>query len=122
MAKGTVFGIGAVDKTDHRHRWLLRARRERPRRCRAAKTGYKFSRCDVDYHLTSPMVDHGQCNNNITPQHPRSVTASGEAMRRRDFITAVVVAASALRVAGSFGKCPDTASMQRLRASLSDDT
>jgi len=35
---------------------------------------------------------------------------------------AAVVAASALRVAGSFGKCPDTASMQRLRASLSDDT
>jgi hypothetical protein len=35
---------------------------------------------------------------------------------------AAVVAASAFRVAGSFGKCPDTASMQRLRASLSDDT
>lgn len=35
---------------------------------------------------------------------------------------AAVVAASALRVAGSFGKCPDRASMQRLRASLSDDT
>jgi len=32
-----------------------------------------------------------------------------------------VVAAPALRVAGSFDKPPDTASMQRLRASLSED-
>jgi len=28
---------GAVEKADHRHRPLLRARRERPRRCRAAQ-------------------------------------------------------------------------------------
>ena len=34
---------------------------------------------------------------------------------------AAVVAAPALRVAGSFGKPPDTASMQRLRASLRED-
>jgi hypothetical protein len=25
-----------IEKTDHRHRWLLRAHRQRPRRCRAA--------------------------------------------------------------------------------------
>ncbi len=35
---------------------------------------------------------------------------------------AAVVSVSALCGAGSFGKCPDTASMQRLRASLSEDT
>ena len=34
---------------------------------------------------------------------------------------AAVVAACALRVAGSFGNPPDTASMQMLRASLSED-
>src|SRR5215471_2654968 len=32
--------------------WLLRARRERPRRCRAAKRGHELSSLDVACHVT----------------------------------------------------------------------
>src|SRR6266498_2938158 len=40
--------------SDHRHCWLLRARRDRPRRCCAAQGDYEFSPSDVDYHATPP--------------------------------------------------------------------
>jgi hypothetical protein len=45
---------------------LLRARRERPRDCRAAKRDDEFSSLDVDCHVTLPW---GSCNgrDHITP-------------------------------------------------------
>src|SRR5262245_40590465 len=43
----------AAEESYHRHRWLLRARRDRPRR-RAAQCEYEFSPSDVDCHATLP--------------------------------------------------------------------
>jgi hypothetical protein len=42
----------AVEEPDHRHRWLLRARRERPRGRSAEKRGQEFSSLDVACHAT----------------------------------------------------------------------
>jgi hypothetical protein len=44
----------AVQKSNHRHRRLLRARRERPRGCRAAKCGQQFPPSDGDCHAPLP--------------------------------------------------------------------
>jgi hypothetical protein len=41
-----------VEKPDHWHGGLLRARREQPRTCRAAQWEYEFSPSDVDCHAT----------------------------------------------------------------------
>ncbi len=59
-------------------------------------------------------------------QRAATAVTTGE-VRGPRFLTreptyAAVVPAPALRVAGTFGRPPDTASMQRLRASLSEDT
>ena len=43
-----------LKEPDHRHRRLLRARRERPRSCCAAQCEYEFSPSDVDCHATLP--------------------------------------------------------------------
>jgi len=56
------FGRKAVDKADHRHRHMLRVRRERPRECCAAQGNYEFPPCDFDRHRTlqrgSRALDH----------------------------------------------------------------
>src|SRR5215211_2115978 len=44
----------AAEESYHRHRWLLRTRRERPRSCCAAQCEYEFSPSDVDCHATPP--------------------------------------------------------------------
>ena len=46
----------AVEKSDHRHRRLLRARRERPRSRRAAERGYGFQCLHADRHLPCPAA------------------------------------------------------------------
>jgi len=43
-----------ADKSDHRHRRLLRARRERPRDRRAAECGQQFPPSDGDCHTPLP--------------------------------------------------------------------
>src|SRR6516164_9907160 len=47
-------GRSAIEKPDHRHRRLLRARRERPRGCRAAERDYQFPPSDDDCHTPLP--------------------------------------------------------------------
>jgi hypothetical protein len=39
QALGDRLGRSDFEEPDHRHRWLLRARRERPPHCRAAERG-----------------------------------------------------------------------------------
>src|SRR5215831_6961959 len=52
IARGA-FGRPRIYERDHRHRRLLRARRERPRRRRAAEQrGQEFSSSDVACHVT----------------------------------------------------------------------
>jgi hypothetical protein len=46
------FGGPGVEKPNHRHRRLLRARCERPRSRCAAQCEYEFSPSDVDCHAT----------------------------------------------------------------------
>jgi hypothetical protein len=36
-------GRSSVEKSDHRHRWLLRARRKRPRGYHTAEEGYELA-------------------------------------------------------------------------------
>jgi hypothetical protein len=43
-----------MEKPDHRHCRLLRARRERPRGRRAAERGYQFPPSDSDEHVALP--------------------------------------------------------------------
>jgi hypothetical protein len=45
----------AVEDSDHRHRLLLRVRRERPRCRRAAEQRDELAATDVDCHVTLPM-------------------------------------------------------------------
>src|SRR5215510_11918364 len=57
LAKGghevrSVSERGVPQETNHRHRRLLRARRERPRGCRAAECGQEFSSSYVACHVT----------------------------------------------------------------------
>jgi hypothetical protein len=42
-----------VEEPDHRHRRLLRTRRERPRRC-AAEQRDELASSDLDCHVTLP--------------------------------------------------------------------
>jgi hypothetical protein len=65
-----VSGRPSMNKRDHRHRRLLRARRERPCDSRAADRGYELPPSNVDGHLTHFHWDHACCNlgKNITPQ------------------------------------------------------
>ena len=49
----------AAEEPNHRHRRLLRARRERPRGCRAAKQGDELTPPQVDHATTSQWADHG---------------------------------------------------------------
>jgi hypothetical protein len=51
MERGRPFGARAIEDTDHRHRRLLRPRRERPRGSRGAKQ-YKFA----PFHCPMPPV------------------------------------------------------------------
>jgi hypothetical protein len=51
-------GAAAPEKTDNRHRRLLRPRHEWPRDCHAAKRQYEFSPSDVGCHATLPW---GSC-------------------------------------------------------------
>src|SRR5215467_5722985 len=44
----------SIQETDHRHGWLLRARRERPRGRRAAECGQQFPPSDIDCHTPLP--------------------------------------------------------------------
>ena len=66
----------AAEEPDHRHRRLLRARRERPRSRRAAEQRDELAPSDADCHLTRPQWDHIRCNvgKNSTPQDWSSVT------------------------------------------------
>src|SRR5215813_5436115 len=48
------FTIGAIKQADHRHRPLLRARRERPCHRRAAECGQQFPPSDGDCHTPLP--------------------------------------------------------------------
>src|SRR5262249_15254213 len=49
-SKGCI-GRSGVDKTDDRHRRLLRARRERPRCCRAAEQRQELASSEVEHGL-----------------------------------------------------------------------
>src|SRR6516162_8676263 len=48
-------GRSAVEIADHRHRRLLRARRERPRDRRTAECGQQFPPSDGDCHTPPPV-------------------------------------------------------------------
>src|SRR5262245_26374622 len=51
---GNHFRRSDLEKPDHRHRRLLRARRERPRRRHAAERSYHFPPSDSDRHVALP--------------------------------------------------------------------
>src|SRR5262245_44194586 len=53
-AGGECYSRSAVEETNHRHRWLLRARRERPRRRRAAEQRDELAAFHVDFAL--PLI------------------------------------------------------------------
>src|SRR5262245_38492526 len=55
-----------ADKADHRHRRLLRARRERPRRGRAAECGQKLPPSDGNCH--TPLPCEVRKGKNTTPR------------------------------------------------------
>ena len=57
---GVVTGAPATEETDHRHRWLLGARSERPGECRAADYGYQLPSCDADCHLPRLLWGHAR--------------------------------------------------------------
>ena len=67
-------GRRATQKSNHRHRRLLRARHERPP-SRAAKRGYEFSPSDLDCHVT---LQWGSCpcNGGTIPRFDRAVLAT----------------------------------------------
>jgi len=54
--------LRAAQKPNHRHRRLLRSRRERPSNGRAAKRGYELPSSDADCHLPRPRRNHARCN------------------------------------------------------------
>ena len=60
----------AAEEPDHRHRWLLRTRRARPRERCTAERGYELPSSDVDCHLTRLQRDHARCymGQDSTPQ------------------------------------------------------
>jgi hypothetical protein len=58
----TIDRCRAAEESYHRHRWLLRTRRERPRSCCAAQCEYDFSPSDVDCHATPPAGGLCACN------------------------------------------------------------
>ena len=73
----------AVEKPDHRHRRLLRARRERPRCSRAAECGQQFPPSDGDVIRPS----RARCVKATIPRQERAVLTAvapgaGEAARR----------------------------------------
>src|SRR5262249_8123488 len=54
---GACIGSALMEKPDHRHRRLLRARRERPRRRRAAEQRYEFAAFELCAHsITSSAL------------------------------------------------------------------
>src|SRR5262245_29747190 len=55
-----------AEKSNHRHRRLLRARRERPRGCRAAECGQQFPPSDGDCH--PPLPREGRTGKDTTPR------------------------------------------------------
>src|SRR5262249_1722551 len=58
-----------VKKADHRHRWLLRPGRERPRGGRAAERGQQFPSSDGDCHTRLPCEVRKE--NDTTPRECR---------------------------------------------------
>src|SRR5215813_10833911 len=60
------FSGPAVKKPDHRHRRLLRARRERPRCSRAAECSQQFPPSDGDCH--TPLPCEVRKGNDTTPR------------------------------------------------------
>ena len=73
-----VLGRPAIDETDYR-RWLLRARRQRPRRCRAANNGDEFP----PPHGAYPKAK----------DHERSIAGLGEARSTRGRVKSFVATA-----------------------------
>src|SRR5262249_43844506 len=59
-------GKPAAQKSDHRHRRLLRARRQRPRHRRAAECGQQFPPSDDDRH--TPLPCEVRKGNDTTPR------------------------------------------------------
>src|SRR5262249_47476445 len=59
-------GQPCVEEANHRHRRLLRARRERPRSCRPAKRGQEFPSSDVPRHMTLRWGSFMQWKNDTT--------------------------------------------------------
>ena len=48
------------EEPDHRHRRLLRSRRERPSEARTTERGYKLASVDADSHLPQPQQAHAR--------------------------------------------------------------
>src|SRR5258707_8383613 len=65
-----------AQEPDHRHRWLLRARRERPRRPHGAQKDHELMPSDVGHGPLPPRSHHQQ------PTDPSSRSTARSASRR----------------------------------------
>ncbi len=73
---------------------------------------------------SAECIDRCKPSSGTPPVKQKAATGEmrGPRFLNREPTYAAVVPAPALSVAGTFGRPPDTVSMQRLRASLSEDT